>query len=152
MQNPWQLYDELIAGVPEGIGVRSYHAGPHWIYVEAECGVGISHMVPGGAFARDGRDPATLELHELAARTLEEAGFGPYFTHGLGHGVGIDIHELPVAGKRGDLPLEVGSVFTIEPGVYLPGEFGIRLEDCGVMTEGGYEPFTQSPHELVCVG
>lgn len=92
------------------------------------------------------------ELHELAARTLEEAGFGPYFTHGLGHGVGIDIHELPVAGRRGELPLDEGTVFTIEPGVYLPGEFGIRLEDCGVMTDRGYVPFTESPHELVCVG
>ena len=91
------------------------------------------------------------ELHELAVRTIEEAGFGQYFTHGLGHGVGIDIHELPVAGRTGELPLEVGSVFTIEPGIYLPGEFGIRLEDCGVMGEAGYEPFTKSPHELVCV-
>lgn len=89
------------------------------------------------------------ELHELAARILEEEGYGAYFTHGLGHGVGIDIHELPVAGKRGNLPLDEGSVFTIEPGVYLPGEFGIRLEDCGVMGSDGYLPFTESPHELV---
>ena len=92
------------------------------------------------------------ELHELAALSLEEAGFGRNFTHGLGHGVGIDIHELPAVGKRGDLPIEEGCVFTIEPGVYLPGEFGIRLEDCGVMTAQGYEPFTESPHELICVG
>ncbi len=91
------------------------------------------------------------ELHEVAARVIEEAGFGAYFTHGLGHGVGIDIHELPVVGKRGDLTLDEGAVFTIEPGVYLPGEFGIRLEDCGVMGPEGYEPFTESPHELICV-
>lgn len=92
------------------------------------------------------------ELHDVAARVIEEAGYGSYFTHGLGHGVGIDIHELPVAGKRGDAPLVEGCVFTIEPGVYVPGEFGIRLEDCGVMGSDGYEPFTQSTHDLVCVG
>ena len=91
------------------------------------------------------------ELHELAARILEEEGYGSYFTHGLGHGVGIDIHELPVAGKRGELPLDEGAVFTIEPGVYLPGEFGIRLEDCGVMGPEGYLPFTESPHALISV-
>ena len=92
------------------------------------------------------------ELHELAAKTLEEAGYGKYFNHGLGHGVGIDIHELPSVGKHGELPLEEGCVFTIEPGVYLPGKFGIRLEDCGVMGPDGYEPFTASTHDMVCVG
>ena len=91
------------------------------------------------------------DLHAHAVRVLEEAGYGQYFRHGLGHGVGIDIHELPVVGVRGDKPLVEGSVFTVEPGVYLPHEFGIRLEDCGVMGSEGYEPFTQSTHELMCV-
>ncbi len=80
MRNPWQLYDELIAGVPTGIGVRSYYLGDHWNYLEAECGVGVSRMVDGGAFARDGRDACTLELHEVAqwvkSWNFEEASLG----------------------------------------------------------------------------
>lgn len=91
------------------------------------------------------------DLHNVAARVIEESGYGDYFKHGLGHGVGIDIHELPNASIRGDAPLVEGSVFTIEPGVYLPGKFGVRLEDCGVMGPNGYDPFTQSTHDLVCV-
>jgi Xaa-Pro aminopeptidase len=66
--------------------------------------------------------------------------------------VGLEIHERPVVGRTGDNLLSVGSVFTIEPGIYLPGEFGVRLEDFGVMTEHGYEPFTTSTHDLVIVG
>lgn len=91
------------------------------------------------------------ELHELAVSVIADAGYGDYFSHGLGHGVGIQIHERPVLGRSSTDALEVGSVFTIEPGIYLPGEFGIRLEDFGVMTEDGFEPFTASPHELICV-
>jgi Xaa-Pro aminopeptidase len=92
------------------------------------------------------------ELHEHAVRVIDDAGYGAYFNHGLGHGVGLEIHERPVVGRTGDNLLSVGSVFTIEPGIYLPGEFGVRLEDFGVMTEHGYEPFTTSTHDLVIVG
>ena len=90
-------------------------------------------------------------LHELAAQVIADAGYGDYFNHGLGHGVGIQIHERPFEGRRSDDVIPVGAVFTIEPGIYLPGRFGVRLEDFGVMREGGYEPFTQSTHELVCL-
>lgn len=94
---------------------------------------------------------AARELHQLAAQVIADAGYGDYFNHGLGHGVGIQIHERPFVGRSATDKLEVGSVFTIEPGIYLPGEFGIRLEDFGVMTENGYVPFTSSTHDLVCV-
>lgn len=90
-------------------------------------------------------------LHELAQQIIADAGYGDYFSHGLGHGVGIQIHERPSVGRTSTDRLDVGSVFTIEPGIYLPGEFGIRLEDFGVMTEAGFEPFTTSTHDLVCV-
>lgn len=89
------------------------------------------------------------EAHELAERVLTEGGFGGRMGHGLGHGVGLQIHELPVLSTRNDKPLEAGSVVTVEPGIYIPGRFGMRLEDCGVITERGYEPFTQSTHDLV---
>ncbi len=91
------------------------------------------------------------ELHELAVGVIRDAGYGDYFNHGLGHGVGLQIHERPFAGRTSDDILDEGCVFTIEPGIYLPGEFGVRLEDCGILTESGYEPFATSTHDLVCL-
>ena len=89
------------------------------------------------------------EAHELAERVLAEGGFAGKMGHGLGHGVGIDVHELPVLNTRNEQPLVAGNVVTVEPGIYLPGEFGMRLEDCGVVTEGGYEVFSQLGHDMV---
>lgn len=90
-------------------------------------------------------------MHELAERTLAEAGFAGKMGHGLGHGVGRDIHEQPVLSPRAASLLVAGNVVTVEPGVYLPGEFGMRLEDCGVVTDDGFEVFTQSTHEMVII-
>lgn len=89
------------------------------------------------------------EAHELAEQILAEGGFAGCMGHGLGHGVGIDVHEQPVLSPRNAAPLAVGNVVTVEPGIYLPGEFGMRLEDFGVITETGFDVFTQSTHELV---
>ena len=88
------------------------------------------------------------DVHDHSVKVISDAGYGEFYGHGLGHGVGIEIHELPGFGRSWDKPVPLGSVVTIEPGIYLPGEFGIRLEDCGVVTENGYEPFTASSHEL----
>lgn len=126
----------ICIGKPDAVQLRAYDAVRR---ANEEC----ERMARPGMLGK--------ELHEHAVRVVEEEGYGGFFTHGLGHGVGIDIHELPVVGVRGDTCLVEGSVFTIEPGVYLPGQFGIRLEDCGVMGSDGYVPFTQSTHELVCV-
>ena len=71
--------------------------------------------------------------------------------HGLGHGVGIDIHEQPTLSLRNTNALRAGNVVTVEPGIYLPGEFGMRLEDFGVVTETGFQVFTQSSHEMVII-
>lgn len=92
-----------------------------------------------------------LEIHMLAVKIISDAGYGEYFGHGLGHGVGIDIHERPMFNPYWTQEIPLGSVVTIEPGIYLPQNFGVRLEDFGVMTEQGFEPFTQSSHELVCL-
>lgn len=89
--------------------------------------------------------------HELAERVLEEGGFGGCMGHGLGHGVGLDVHEEPVLSPRNSAPLEAGNVVTVEPGIYLPGEFGMRLEDFGVITPDGFQVFTQSTHEMVII-
>ena len=69
------------------------------------------------------------ELDKIARDVITKAGYGKYFVHSLGHGVGLDIHEWPFINSRNDLILKEGMVFTIEPGIYLPGEFGIRIED-----------------------
>lgn len=91
------------------------------------------------------------EAHELAERILAEGGFAGKMGHGLGHGVGVDIHEEPVLAPRNKQPLEAGNVVTVEPGIYLPGEFGMRLEDFGVVTENGFDVFTRSTHEMVTI-
>ena len=69
------------------------------------------------------------ELDRIARDVIEEAGYGKYFVHSLGHGVGLDIHEFPFINSRNETILKEGMVFTIEPGIYIPGEFGIRIED-----------------------
>ena len=91
------------------------------------------------------------EAHELAERILDEGGFGGRMGHGLGHGVGLDIHEEPVLAPRNERALEVGNVVTVEPGIYLPGDFGMRLEDFGIITETGFDRFTRSTHDMVVV-
>lgn len=88
-----------------------------------------------------------MDIFNLSKKIIGDAGYGDFYNHGLGHGVGIDIHEMPNFGRKSN-NIPAGSVITIEPGVYLPGVGGVRLEDYGVVTEQGYEPFTQSPHEL----
>ena len=91
------------------------------------------------------------DMHELAERILVEGGFGGKMGHGLGHGLGVDVHELPYLNATYDKPLEVGNVVTVEPGIYIAGKFGMRLEDLGVVTSEGYERFTQSTHEMVII-
>lgn len=96
------------------------------------------------------RHPSGVEgndIFKLSKKIIGDAGYGDYYNHGLGHGVGIDIHELPNFNRSKNI-IEVGSVITMEPGVYLPGVGGVRLEDYGVVTENGYEPFTKTPHDL----
>ena len=69
------------------------------------------------------------ELDKIARNIIEKAGYGKYFVHSLGHGVGLDIHEWPFINSRNEIRLKEGMVFTIEPGIYIPGKFGIRIED-----------------------
>ena len=67
---------------------------------------------------------------------IDEAGLGDRFGHGLGHGVGLEVHEGPRLSKAGDVPLAAGNVVTVEPGVYLPGRFGVRIEDPSSVRDG----------------
>ena len=90
---------------------------------------------------------------DAAARDyIREASYGDYFGHGLGHSVGLYIHEEPRFSPSCNCILEPGMVITVEPGIYLPGRFGVRIEDLIVVTEDGYENLTHSPKELLVIG
>ncbi|HPZ09358.1 MAG TPA: Xaa-Pro peptidase family protein [Candidatus Eremiobacteraeota bacterium] len=86
------------------------------------------------------------ELVDKAARDIIDiAGYGEYFTHRTGHGIGLDIHEKPYLVKGNKNTLEPGNVFTIEPGIYLPGKFGIRIEENVLITEDGRKVLSRKP-------
>ena len=89
------------------------------------------------------------EIHQAGLRVLQEAGYGEYFTHGFGHSLGIDIHESPNASPREETLLPAGAVISAEPGVYIPGRFGVRIEDVLILKEGGCEDITRSPKDLI---
>jgi Xaa-Pro aminopeptidase len=92
---------------------------------------------------RAGADGRAVDA--VARSVIAEAGYGERFGHGLGHGVGVEVHEAPRLSKRSDDTLMAGEVVTVEPGVYLPGEFGIRIEDLVVVTEDGHRNLSTHP-------
>lgn len=89
------------------------------------------------------------EIDHAARSVLEAAGYGEYFIHRTGHGLGLEEHEAPWIMAGNDMPLEEGMAFSVEPGVYLPGRFGIRIEDIVVVTDSGGRTLTGSDHQLV---
>ncbi len=96
--------------------------------------------------------PSGVELDAVAREAIEAAGYGEQFGHGLGHGVGLEIHEAPrLSRTAGDDPIPAGAVVTVEPGVYLPGECGVRIEDLLVVLDDGYETLTGLPTELTVI-
>lgn len=104
-----------------------------------------------------GRDAARagaslVEVDRAARSVVAEAGYGDYFDHGLGHGVGLQIHEAPFFSPRSTGKLAAGSPVTIEPGIYLPGRGGVRIEDTILVGEGPSRSLTESPRGLVALG
>lgn len=91
------------------------------------------------------------ELDRAARSVIEQAGYGEYFTHKTSHGLGIDFHEEPFDRPHRHIPVQPGMCFTIEPGIYLPGRFGVRIEDALLMGEHGAEVLNQFPKELKIV-
>ena len=88
------------------------------------------------------------DVDAAARAVIDEAGYGERFGHGTGHGVGLQVHEAPSLGRtRGDR-LEAGMVCTVEPGIYVEGLAGVRIEDTVLVTPGGGERLTTSPKEL----
>lgn len=84
-----------------------------------------------------------------ARQLITDAGYGAYFGHGFGHGVGLFIHESPTASSRSNKPLPAGAVLTAEPGIYLPGRFGVRIEDMLYLTPEGNQNLTLAPKDLL---
>ena len=88
------------------------------------------------------------EVDAVARKVIHEAGYGRYFGHGLGHGIGLDIHELPRLAPKMKLPLRAGMIVTVEPGIYVPGWGGVRIEDDVLVTRTGHEVLSSLPKEL----
>ena len=101
---------------------------------------GIKAVAPG----RSGK-----EVDAVARKLIEEAGYGDYFGHGLGHSVGLAIHEGPNLNMREERVLEPGMVITVEPGIYIPEWGGVRIEDIVLVTENGCEVLTKAPKEFI---
>ncbi len=94
---------------------------------------------------------AGCEVGKTARDIISAAGYGAYFGHGFGHSLGLDIHEEPNASASNENPLPSGAVISAEPGIYLPGRFGVRIEDVVIVREDGCENITVTPKELLII-
>ena len=92
------------------------------------------------------------DVDRATRKVIVDAGYGQYFTHRTGHGLGLEGHEPPYMVEGNAVPLEVGNTFTIEPGIYVPGLGGVRIEDDMLITENGAESLTTYDRELRVIG
>ena len=91
------------------------------------------------------------DIDGAARKVITDAGYGEYFGHGYGHGVGLEVHEMPGCGPTGKMVMEPNMIASAEPGIYLPGKFGVRIEDVVIFTPDGHENITKSPKNLIIV-
>jgi len=91
------------------------------------------------------------EIDQVVRDYIQQKGYGEYFIHSTGHGLGIEVHEEPSISLRDNTILQPGMVITIEPGIYIPDLGGMRIEDDVLVTENGYELLTKSTRELIFV-
>ena len=85
----------------------------------------------------------------LPAKSLKKLVTENNFNHRLGHGIGMDVHEFPSIMEGNDMVIEEGMCFSVEPGIYIPGKVGVRIEDCGVVTKDGFDLFTSTSKDLL---
>lgn len=126
----------VFIGTPDARLVRAYE-------VMREANETVTRMLEPGITG--------AQAQEVAENILAAGGFAGAMGHSLGHGVGVEVHEQPILAARNTVPLVVGNVVTVEPGIYRVGEFGMRLEDFGVIVENGFDVFTQSSHDMVII-
>lgn len=125
---------------------RSYHYGePSELYKKIYQLV-LDANLAGIAAVRPGVKLSDVDA--AARKVIADAGYGPYFTHRLGHGIGIEVHEFPDVSSVADMVIEEGMTFTIEPGVYLEGELGVRIEDVVLVTANGCEVLNEYSKKL----
>ena len=103
-------------------------------------GIAATHA---GVYGRD--------VDAVARKVIKDAGYGEYFGHGYGHGIGLQIHESPNCNPKGDTIMQPGMICSAEPGIYLPGKFGVRIEDIVIFTADGCIDITESPKNLIIV-
>jgi Xaa-Pro aminopeptidase len=96
--------------------------------------------------------PTGREVDAVAREIIDAAGHAEHFGHGLGHGVGMEIHEAPRLARTAEARLQAGNVVTVEPGIYLPGRGGARIEDLVVVTDGGRDVLSGTSKALTVVG
>ncbi len=91
------------------------------------------------------------EIDGTARKVITDAGYGQYFGHGYGHGIGLEVHEMPSCNPSGEMPMPEYTICSAEPGIYLPGKFGVRIEDVVIFTADGCLDITESPKNLIIV-
>ena len=91
------------------------------------------------------------DVDAAARKVIADAGYGEYFGHGYGHSLGMEVHESPSPSPRGERIMEENMIASAEPGIYLPGKFGVRIEDVVIFKEDGCENITHSPKNLIIV-
>ena len=89
------------------------------------------------------------DVDAVARKIIADAGYGEYFGHGYGHSLGMEVHEAPSCSPAGETVMQAGVISSAEPGIYLPGKFGVRIEDVVIFTENGCENITHSPKNLI---
>jgi Xaa-Pro aminopeptidase len=109
------------------------------VAVERAVRAGMDAVKPGAPLA---------DVDRAARRVIEDAGYGKYFTHRVGHGIGVTGHEPPSVTHTNTLRMQEGMVFSVEPGIYLEGEFGVRLEEIIVVTARGAEQLSGLPRDV----
>lgn len=152
---PQQIREGTIVLIDDGCTVEGYQSDISRTFVlgkptdKMKQVFDIVHKAQSAALAAAKPGVPCEKVDEAARKVIEDAGYGPgykYFTHRVGHGMGMDGHEWPYLVKGNKMPLEAGMTFSDEPGIYIPGQFGVRLEDDMVITQNGAELMTpQSP-------
>lgn len=140
--------------MPDGYcsdSTRTYLAGGHPSSEMAEVYGVLQHAQDAAtSFVRAG--VTAEEIDRVAREVIAEAGYGPQFVHRTGHGIGLESHEPPYLVEGNNLPIDAGMAFSIEPGIYLAGRFGARIEDIVVATEDGVDVLNQTSRELHVIG